>query len=72
MSECIYWMEDGNSPWCDLAQGACNCKGNESSCYMGGNKVVGALRAERRACNHEAMLRAQKRRMHAEIERRTH
>jgi hypothetical protein len=72
VSECNYWLEDGNKQWCDLSQGSCSCLGNDSTCSMGGGKVTTALRAEKQAVTREAALRAQRKKMHAFSEGSNH
>ncbi len=32
MMQCDYWAFTGKFEWCELSDGACNCRGNEKHC----------------------------------------
>jgi len=69
VSECVYWLEDENGQWCEMAGRRCACLGNEAGCSVLGRQVTTAIKAEQRAVAYEADLRAKRKRMRSLYER---
>lgn len=70
MTECIYWLEDGNSQWCDLAGRACNCSGEDGKCSFSSHPIINALKTENHAAILQDTLKTQKKRHQGELSSR--